>query len=597
MKSLFILSFRFYLVFFLVILAFCSLGVRLVHLQVINAEKYSQIANGARKNFIPLQARRGDVVDRKGNLLATTRSVVEVGMDPHSISKEDRSKFEDLARFLDLEVGELHEAADKLTRKSQDNGEIRNVRWVKLREEVDEKVYRDIRKLGVKGVYGNFKHSRLYPNRSLASHILGFVNKEGTATMGVERFADYYLKGQDGWLESEKDGKRREMPQHRAFEVKPMDGLNVELSLDRMIQDMVEEELKRVVREFDPLSASMIVSDPKSGYVLALANAPDFDPNLFFKADLATQRNRALSDLYEPGSTFKIVPVCGALNEGLVDPDSIVDCSKATYRRGSKLLRLPSDHHPLGKISVSKVVQKSSNRGAAQLGIKLGSARLYDYCKAFGFGSKTGFGIGGERRGMLHAPKNWDGLTITRLPMGHAVSVTAMQIHQAMSAVANDGILMKPQFIERVFDQRGKTVVPFNPKPVRRVVSSSVAKTLSEMLVSVVSTEGTARQARLEGFAVAGKTGTTQKIIEGRYSNRHHVASFVGYFPAENPSIVITVVVDEPKMKKGLLGYGGSVAAPSFKRVGEKIIGYLGIKPKEQTKDLASGQMNGVSAL
>ena len=153
-----------------------------------------------------------------------------------------------------------------------------------------------------------------------------------------------------------------------------------------MIQDMVEEELKRVVKEFEPLSVSMIVSDPKSGYVLALANAPDFDPNLFFKADLATQRNRALSDLYEPGSTFKIVPVCGALNEGLVDPDYIVDCSKATYRRGSKLLRLPSDQHPLGKISVSNVVQKSSNRGAAQLGIKLGSARLYDYCKAFGFG-------------------------------------------------------------------------------------------------------------------------------------------------------------------------------------------------------------------
>ncbi len=598
MKSLFILSFRFYLVFFLIVFAFCSLGVRLVHLQVFNAEKYSEIANGARKNFISLQARRGDVVDRKGNLLATTRSVVEVGMDPHSISDDDRMKFDELAKLLNLEVNSLHQSADKLTRKSlAHNGEIRNVRWIKLKEEVDEKIYREIRKLGIKGVYGNFKHSRLYPNRSLASHVLGFVNKEGTATMGVERFADYYLKGQDGWLESEKDGMRREMPQHRAFEVKPMDGLNVELSLDRMIQDMVEEELKRVVEDFEPLSASMIVSDPKSGYVLALANAPDFDPNLFFEADLATQRNRALSDLYEPGSTFKIVPVCGALNEGLVSADCLVDCSKSTYRRGSKLLRLPSDHKPLGEISVSKVVQKSSNRGVAQLGIKLGAGRLYDYCKAFGFGSKTGFGIGGERRGMLHAPKNWDGLTITRLPMGHAVSVTAMQIHQAMSAVANDGILMKPQFVERVFDQKGKTVVPFNPKPVRRVVSSSVAKTLSEMLVSVVSTEGTARQARLDGFAVAGKTGTTQKIIDGRYSNRHHVASFVGYFPAEDPSVVITVVVDEPKMKKGLLGYGGSVAAPSFRRVGERIIGYLGLEPKNEIPNLISGKVNGVSAL
>ena len=184
----------------------------------------------------------------------------------------------------------------------------------------------------------------------------------------MERFADYYLKGQDGWRESEKDGRRREMPQHRSLEVKASDGLK-ELSLDRRIQDIVEEEIASVVSEFDPLSASIIVSDPKSGYVLALANAPDFDPNLFNTAELANQRNRALSDLYEPGSTFKIVAVGGAMNEGLITPTDIIDCTKSTIRRGNRNLRLPSDHHPLGQISVSKVVQKSSNRGAARLGI------------------------------------------------------------------------------------------------------------------------------------------------------------------------------------------------------------------------------------
>ena len=254
------------------------------------------------------------------------------------------------------------------------------------------------------------------------------------------------------------------MPQHRSLEVKASDGLNVELSLDRRIQDIVEEEIASVVSEFDPLSASIIVSDPKSGYVLALANAPDFDPNLFNTAELANQRNRALSDLYEPGSTFKIVAVGGAMNEGLITPTDIIDCTKSTIRRGNRNLRLPSDHHPLGKISVSKVVQKSSNRGAARLGILLGSRRLYDYCWSFGFGQKTDFGIGGERKGTLHPPSKWDGLTITRLPIGHAVSVTPMQIHAAMSCVANDGVLMKPQFISRVFDQSGKTVVPFDPK-------------------------------------------------------------------------------------------------------------------------------------
>ena len=290
------------------------------------------------------------------------------------------------------------------------------------------------------------------------------------------------------------------MHQYRSMLVEPKDGLNVELSIDRIIQGIVEEELRTIVGTYDPLSASIIVSDPASGYLLALGNAPDFDLNLFNRVDLETQRNRALSDLYEPGSTFKIVPVCGALNDSLIGAEDIVDCSESRYKVGSKSLRLPSDHHPLGKISVSEVVRKSSNRGAAQLGIKLGASRLYEYCKAFGFGQKSEFGIGGERKGILHHPKRWDGLTITRLPMGHAVSVTPMQIHQAMSAVANDGILMRPQFISRVFDNEGKTVVSFSSKSGRRVVSKSVARKVSEMLIDVVSDEGTAKKAKIDGL-------------------------------------------------------------------------------------------------
>lgn len=589
MRSLFVSKFRYYIVFSSVCFAFCSLGGRLIWLQVVESERFTSVAKVARKNFVSVKARRGDIVDSKGNLLATTRSVVEVGLDPQSLVEDDRLKWKTLADYLGIQVKEIEVAAAKKTRSlGMESEGIRDIRWVKLKEEVDEGTYRKIQELRIKGVYGNFKHSRLYPNRNLASHILGFVNKEDVAAMGVERFADYYLKGQDGWRESEKDGRRREMPQHRSLEVGANDGLNVELSLDRRIQDIVEEELLYVVEEFEPLSASIIVSDPKSGYILALANAPDFDPNEFNTAELAHQRNRALSDLYEPGSTFKIVAVGGAMNEGLVTEHNIIDCTQSTIRRGNRNLRLPSDHHPLGKISVSKVVQKSSNRGAARLGILLGTTRLYEYCLAFGFGQKTNFGIGGERKGILHAPERWDGLTITRLPIGHAVSVTPMQVHAAMSAVANEGVLMKPQFISRVFDNTGKTIVPFDPKPVRKVISSSVSRKLSQMLVSVVSNEGTARRAVIEGFSVAGKTGTTQKIIEGKYSNRHHVASFVGYFPANDPRVVITVVVDEPKMKKGFLGYGGVVAAPSFQRVGEGIISYWGLKPESKDDEVAS---------
>jgi len=589
-KTLFVSKFRYYLVFFGVVFAFCSVGGRLIWLQVWNADKYAEIASNARKKFQVIKARRGDVVDSKGNLLATTRSVVDVGLDPHVLVEEDKLKWDTLCAYLDLTSTELQAAANLKRVFDEDGNFVRDKRWVKLREDVDEGTYRKIQELKIKGIYGNYKHSRLYPNKKLASHLLGYVNKEGTPSMGVERFANYYLKGQDGWRESEKDGKRREMPHHRSLEVSPSDGLNVELSIDRRIQDIVEEELEGIVGEFNPLSASIIVSDPSSGYILALANAPDFDPNKFNTSDLASQRNRALSDLYEPGSTFKIVPVGGAMDEGLVRGADIIDCGESTFQSGSKRLRLPSDHHPLGKISVSKVVQKSSNRGAARLGIMLGAERLYRYSQAFGFGQKTNFGIGGERKGVLHTPKRWDGLTITRLPIGHAVSVTPMQVHSAMASVANGGILMKPQFISRVFDSSGKTIVPFNPKPVRRVLSANTASELSNMLVSVVSPEGTARRGRIEGFAVAGKTGTTQKIIDGKYSNRHHVGSFVGYFPAENPKLVITVVVDEPKMQKGLLGYGGVVAAPAFSRIGSAIASYWGMKPMKKDAMVAKIQ-------
>ncbi len=583
MKSVFISPFRFYFVFLSILFAYCSLGGRLVHLQVLQSDRYSELAQNTRRNFTPELSRRGDLVDRKGCLLATTRSVVEVGLDPHSVDRSEFNKYRELASLLQIRLETLVDALERKFRQSEDaDKSLDKVRWVKLKDEVDESTYRKIMNLGLKGIYGNRKYSRLYPSQNLASHVLGYVNKEGNPCMGVELLADYYLRGQDGWRVSEKDGRRREMPQFRSMEFASKDGLNVELTIDRIIQDSIESELRVIMDEYNPLSASVIVSEPRTGEILALANAPDFDPNRYGDYSMEAQRNRCLTDLYEPGSTFKIVPVGGVLNEGLAGPDAMVDCSLSTYEVGRKTLKLPRDHHPLGKITLREVVQKSSNRGAAQLGIRLGSERLYEYCRAFGFGEATGMGLTGERKGTLHLPENWDGLTITRLPMGHAVAVTPIQIHMAMSAVANDGILMRPSLIRRVFDHTGKTVVPFSPQPLRRVLEPVASSTLTEMLVSVVHADGTAGKAAIEGYEVAGKTGTTQKIIEGKYSNKHHVASFVGFLPADDPKAVITIVVDEPKMTKGRLGYGGSVAGPSFKRIASRLVGYMDIKPEDK---------------
>jgi cell division protein FtsI (penicillin-binding protein 3)/stage V sporulation protein D (sporulation-specific penicillin-binding protein) len=272
----------------------------LIYLQVFRANDFTDIASGTRKNIVTLKARRGDIVDSKGNLMATTRSVVDIGIDPQSIKVGDNDKLLKLSKILSLETQVIESAVRKKIKKGDEfKGEFKKVRWVKLKESVSEEIYNKVRELGITGVYGNYKHSRLYPGNKLASHLLGFVNKEGIAVMGTEKFADYYLKGQDGWKVSEKDGKRREMPQFRSLEVAPSDGLNVELSIDWFIQDMVEKELARIVDEYAPVGASMIVSQPATGAILAMANVPDFDPNLFNKYEIRSHRNRALTDLYE----------------------------------------------------------------------------------------------------------------------------------------------------------------------------------------------------------------------------------------------------------------------------------------------------------
>lgn len=288
---------------------------------------------------------------------------------------------------------------------------------------------------------------------------------------------------------------------------------------------------------------------------------------------------RAITDVYEPGSVFKIVAIAGALNEGLIDPESIFDCSleQAEYR--GRLIRMPRDVsvHNYRMMTVREITMRSSNRGAALIGMKLGSRKMYDYSRAFGFGQRTGFPLLGEVGGTLHQVRNWDGLTITRLPIGHAVSATALQTHFAMSVIANDGKLMVPQIVERIHDRQGNDYFRFEPKLREQVVSPEAARTLAEMLREAVGPGGTGPRAAIAEFEVAGKTGTTQKIVNGRYSSQHHVASFVGFFPASNPELVITVIVDEPTT--GATGYGGTVAAPSFRRIAEPLIQYLRITP------------------
>lgn len=581
MSKAFVSTTRAALVSSAVAFAFCVLIGRLFYLHVWEQEALLEHVESNRRMVQIIEARRGNVVDNRGNLLATTHTRIDLGVDPQSVRETDREKFTELASLIDQPLEKVIRAIETKTRKGSDHAQaVSLIKWAYLAKGLDEDTYDKVRELGIKGVYGNRKYSRTYPSGKLAAHVLGYVNHEETPVTGVERFFDYYLRGQDGWRETERDGRRRELAQFRAREVAPADGLNVALSVDLMVQHIVEQEVARLAAEYNPESVSVIVSEPSTGAVMAMANYPTYDPNEFYntkKYPIDSQRNRALTDLIEPGSTFKIVPAAAALNEGIVAPEDIFQTGVERVSYKGRSLKLPSDHHTYDSLSMHDIVVKSSNRGAAHLGLILGENRLHDYAEAFGFGEKTGFDLGGEVSGTLHSVKNWDGLTITRLPMGHAVSATPMQIHGAMSVIANKGVLMEPLIAERVFDAAGNDIVHFSPKAKRRVVSTEVAQTVADMLVDVVGKDGTARKAAIDNYSVAGKTGTTQKIVNGKYSRQHHVASFSGFFPANKPALVITVVVDEPQLKG--VGYGGSVSAPAFRNIAEACIAYLGIRP------------------
>ena len=581
MSKAFVSTARAALVSSAVAFAFCVLIGRLFYLHVWEQEALLEHVESNRKMVQIVEARRGNVVDNRGNLLATTHTTIDLGVDPQSVRETDREKFTELANLIDQPLEKVIRAIETKTRKGSDHAQaVSLIKWAYLAKGLDEDTYDKVRELGIKGVYGNRKYSRTYPGGKLAAHVLGYVNHEETPVTGVERFFDYYLRGQDGWRETERDGRRRELAQFRAREVAPADGLNVALSVDLMVQHIVEQEVARLAAEYNPESVSVIVSEPSTGAVMAMANYPTYDPNEFYntkKYPIDSQRNRALTDLIEPGSTFKIVPAAAALNEGIVAPEDIFQTGVERVSYKGRSLKLPSDHHTYDSLSMHDIVVKSSNRGAAHLGLILGENRLHDYAEAFGFGEKTGFDLGGEVSGTLHSVKNWDGLTITRLPMGHAVSATPMQIHGAMSVIANKGVLMEPLIAERVFDAAGNDIVHFSPKAKHRVVSTEVAQAVADMLVDVVGKDGTARKAAIDNYSVAGKTGTTQKIVNGKYSRQHHVASFSGFFPANKPALVITVVVDEPQLKG--VGYGGSVSAPAFRNIAEACIAYLGIRP------------------
>lgn len=542
------------------------LEYRLFCIQFLQYNSLQGKAKDMHQIEIKLEPKRGDICDRNGNLLAVTVQMPSVYADPLCV-KTPLEAANKLAPVLNLSQDFLHK---QLTKEK---------RFVWLKRKIAHQVKESIEKLEIEGVYFREEPTRFYPKGKMASHILGFVNIDNQGLEGIEFVCDKYLCGQPGIRITEKDARLREVLGWRKKEIPPVDGYKVVLTIDEVIQYIVEEELDEAVKEYNPKSAIIIVLDPYTGEILALSNRPTYDPNKYNKAGPEAMRNRAVTDCFEPGSVFKMFVAAAALNEGLFKLKDTIFCENGAYKvKGGTL----HDHSPHGVLSFQQVIEKSSNIGMAKVGIRLGKNRLYNYLEDFGFGRETGVLLPGEITGMLWHPKHWSVMSVTRIPMGHEISATAIQLARASAAIANGGKIIEPLIVKRIVDGYGRTVKEFKPKILKEVVDSHAINDLKIALTGVVSSHGTAIRARLSDFSVAGKTGTAQKLNpDGSYSHSCFVSSFIGFVPVDEPRLLILSVFDSPRP----VYYGGVVAAPVFKNIAQRVLSYLDVEPEQAVED------------
>lgn len=544
------------------LLLLCGFGVvlfRLATLQVLQAAELTVKADRQHQKTVSLEGVRGTIVDRHGKMLAMNLEVPSVFGVPTALDSPAKT-----ARSLSPV---LHVRADELERKlRQDRG------FVWLARKLDPEQGRRLERMPMEGIGIVLEGRRFYPKGPLLSHVLGFAGMDGEGLEGIERRYESHLHGEKRVTVLQRDALGRTVfPKKMSNEQSPAPGHQLVLTIDEVIQYIVEKELEEAVARAEAKSGTMIVLDPSTGALLASAVSPRFDPNAVSALRPDRWRNRALTDAYEPGSTMKAVLAAAAIEERVMKPDTLVFGEQGRMAIGNTMIH---DHEKLGWLSFAQVIQKSSNVGAAKAGMALGEQRFYRYLQSFGFGERTEIDLPGEAAGLLKHPREWGGRTLASISMGQEIGVTPMQMVSAVAAIANGGVLMRPYVVSEIRDAQGQTLKEVQPHVKRRVISPETARTVTTILEGVV-TDGTGGKAAIAGFRVAGKTGTAQKIDSrtGRYSASQFVSSFVGYVPANNPRLAMIVVIDEPQGES----WGGTVAAPVFNRVGEQVLNYLGV--------------------
>jgi len=548
----------------LLVLIFTAFAWRLIHLQILKHDYYQEIAAEKHETRQVISARRGRILDRNGEELAVNIPVQMVYADGSHI--QDSAALARMASpFLEVSVEELTE---KLTTKSK---------YVVIRKGVSEEKAQDmiraLDKANLHGLYLQEGSVRSYPNGEMLCDVLGYVDHTGHGADGIEKTCDEELKGQEGFRMIEHDRKGREIVVYRGQEQPPENGSDIRLSIDMGLQAIAEREVDEAYKTNHPASATAILADPNTGEILALASRPNYDPNKYNQAKPDQMRNRAISDMYEPGSVFKIVVTSAAYNEGIVDDKTRIFCENGHFSYGGKIIK---DHHGSGDLSIPEILMKSSNVGAAKISLRIKDQMFYDYVRKYGFGTRTGIPLPGEIAGLVNPPHRWDMLTKTRMAFGQSISVTPIQMVMAMSAIANGGKLLKPKLVL----SKGEGSAELHEAPIAQVVKPESANYIANALEKVVSNQGTAPLARIEGYRVAGKTGTAQKISpHGGYLMGRYIVSFAGFFPVNKPRIMGIVIVDDAKLGE-TANYGGSVAGPVFSKIGVKIARYLDMDPE-----------------
>ena len=548
-------TFRYRILPALLVVWVAIVAVRLIHLQTVQFEELTRQARRQQERTVEVSPQRAVIYDRNLHPLAISVEVESVFAVPGEVADPAKTA-RVLAPVLDVDVAEL--------RGRLEGTGAKYFRWLKRKVTAREADH--IREFNIKGVYFQKENKRFYPKRELAAHVLGYVGVDDQGLAGIEQSHEKTIRGRAGQLLIERDARQRWFRRTgRASEP----GQSVVLTLDETIQYIAERELADAMKKSRALAGTVIVLDPFTGEVLAMANSPTFNPNRYSDVRRDVLRNRAIADAYEPGSTFKIVTLASALEEGLADPEEIIDCQMGSIVLAGHTIH---DWKAFGMLSVSQILQNSSDVGAIKLAMRVGNQKFYRYWRSFGFGSPTGIELPGEAAGLTKPPERWSRISIGAMAMGQEIGVTPLQLAVAASVVANGGWWVPPHILR----QEAADVTPgeVDTTVARRVLSPKTADQLQRILGKVV-TAGTGKLSRPDGYTAAGKTGTAQKIdpSTGRYSATDHVASFVGYIPADSPMYTILVALDSPRGHY----HGGTVAAPLFKRIAAQVLAYRNV--------------------